>query len=81
MGILFEGPVAYVTLEGWLTLGRLVLTDRGITHAFLRLSAFVWFYPSTDALMASKWHTLVIGFPTWVTLTGGNLGMNLLMLP
>lgn len=81
MGTLFEGPVAYVTLEGWFPLGRMVLTGRGVSRAFLRLSAFTWFHTSTDALMANGLHTLVIGFPTWVTLTGCHLGMNLLMLP
>lgn len=80
MGTLLEGPVACVTLKGWLALGRLVLADRGVTNAFLRLSAFVWFYSSTTALTVNGLHTLVAGVPAQALLTGCHLGMNLLML-
>lgn len=77
---LFEGPVASVTLKESLALGRLVLADRGVTHAFLRLSAFIWFYSSTAALTVNGLHTLVVSVPTQALLTGCHLGVNLLML-
>lgn len=81
MGTLFEGHVAYVTLKGLLPLGRLVLTDRGALHAPLRPSTLIWFYTSTEALMANELHTLATGFPTQAALRGCHLARNLLMLP
>lgn len=81
MGTLFEGPAAYVTLKGPLPSGWLVLTDRGVMHTSLRLSAVIWFYGSTDALMANEPRSLVTGFRTWAMRTGCHLGMSLLTLP
>lgn len=81
VGALVKGPVAFVTLKGVLTLGRLVLTDRGVIRVCLRLSAFIWLHSSMDALTANELHTLVTGFSMLVVLTGCHLGMNLLILP
>lgn len=79
VGALFKGPVAFVAFKG--TLGRLMLSDRGVMRVFLRLRAFTWLRTSVDAWRANELQILVTGVPTLVVLTGCHVGMNLLMLP